>query len=140
MINDTVSREKNDLHNSIENSFNKILKNLDFIFQSMTFNTHQQLEDTHDLEIASSMSNISNEIHSLLKIINSLKVKYIKTFELHQGPNDKEVKRNVTDKLTKLDDISKNISYSIKKWKEEKDNYIMCKTILMKMHEIVPKK
>jgi hypothetical protein len=132
MINDASSRERNDLHNSIDNSFNKILKNLDFIFQSMTFNTHQQLEDTNDLEIASSMSNISSEIHSLLKIINSLKVKHIKTFELHNEHNEEEFKRNFTEKLRKLDEISKKISLSVKKWKEEKDYYIMCLKILPK--------
>ena len=77
VLNDLLAKEKNDLHKSIDNSFNNILKSLEFIFKAMNYNEEQIIEEPNDLEIASSSSNISNEISSLLKTVNDMKVKII---------------------------------------------------------------
>ena len=80
-LNDKLLEEKNDLHKSIDNSFNNILKSLEFIFKAMKYND-KIIEETNDLEIASSTSNISNELSSLLKLVNDMKVKFIKIYEI----------------------------------------------------------
>ena len=95
-LNDKLLEEKNDLHKSIDNSFNNILKSLEFIFKAMKYND-KIIEETNDLEIASSTSNISNELSSLLKLVNDMKVKFIKTYEIKK--NKRERQKEIESKM-----------------------------------------
>lgn len=123
-LNDKLLEEKNDLHKSIDNSFNNILKSLEFIFKAMKYND-KIIEETNDLEIASSTSNISNELSSLLKLVNDMKVKLIKTYEVKK--NKRERQKEIENKihyymqcLQILQELHNKISNHLKDWKLNK--------------------
>lgn len=137
VLNDLLAKEKNDLHKSIDNSFNNILKSLEFIFKAMNYNEEQIIEEPNDLEIASSSSNISNEISSLLKTVNDMKVKIIKTYEIKQNQKEKrkamyQKNSTINEKITLLQELHNTTANTIKEWKLKQSYQLMNHILLSK--------
>lgn len=121
-INSIITTEKKDLHIAIDNSFNHILRSLEFIFEGIKYNEVQYLEEANDLELSTSILTISNELNYLLKLINDMKGKFIKSYEPKKMNKQRQKdlnkdKQDILIRLNLLQELHNEMNHNLKEWK-----------------------
>jgi hypothetical protein len=115
---------KENINNLVDESVNGILKSLGTIFDNIKFNSESQLlEETNNLELSTSLELINDRLIDLLKVVNNMKVDYLKKSEYQLRRNDEvektqKIKLNMT--FEKINQMQENFNYSsqiIKDWK-----------------------
>lgn len=124
-VNTPSITEKRDFHITIDNSFNHILRSLEFIFEAIKYNEVQYLEEANDLELATSVLTISNELNYLLKLINDMKAKFIKSYEPKKMNKQRQKdlnkdKQDITIRLNLLQELHNEMNNNLKEWKSTK--------------------
>ena len=129
----SAEEQKKELHLLIDSSTNNLVKNLSNIFDALKF-TQGNVQSSGNIEINENMDSISNEINTLLNIVNKMKFREIRLKEAGQM-NDMNNNHNkiIVDSLKKLTDIHENIENYLM---ETKKSYIatMAKYICSKQN------
>ncbi len=118
--------KKEETHKKIDDTFNHIVKFMGNIFEKIKFNDVQILEETNNLEILTSTEALSNRLEEMNKIVNELKVEFLK-----KSSSDYEKKKErqmeldesmaeVAKKMLELQNLNDYSSNIIKDWKQTK--------------------
>ena len=129
------SQEAKELKNKVNNSADKLIKNLYSIFSVTKFDNNNI--STGNIELNESMDSITNEISTLLNIVNKLKIKEIK---LKNGPEKiteivkkeemlKDYEKNRKNNCKKLEEIYQNINNTLLDLKKS-EFYLQSKKII----------
>ena len=129
------NQEAKELKNIINNSADKLIKNLSNIFSVTKFDSNNI--GTGNIELNESMDSMANEINVLLNIVNKLKIKELK---LKNGPEKiteivkkeellKEYEKSRKKNCKYLEDIYQNINNSLIELKKT-EFYLQSKKII----------
>ena len=131
------NQEAKELKNIINNSADKLIKNLSNIFSVTKFDSNNI--GTGNIELNESMDSMANEINTLLNVVNKLKIRELKVRhspEKITDITDKEEKLMELEKIRKrnckyLEDVYQNINNTLLELKNS-EFYLMAKKIFGK--------
>jgi translation initiation factor 2 alpha subunit (eIF-2alpha) len=117
---------KDDLHRKVDDTVNNIIKNFGNFIENVRFNDTQLLEETNNLELATSVDQIGTKLSDLLKIVNEMKIEYLKKPEYVSKKAD-ENNKIISEELKKANNkiliLQENFNYTsslLKEWKSSK--------------------
>jgi len=124
-----IAEYKHQINIDIDSSTNSIIKHINIIFESIKFNENQELEETNNLQILSSIEMIGDKMNNLLKINNLMKADLLKKSEFNHEIK-KEIDKSNSDNISTyykrielLQDLHNNMSSALKDFKSRK-NYL----------------
>ena len=103
----SVEQQIQELHLLIDSSTNNLVKNLSNIIEALKFE-ERNIQSSGNIEINENMDSITNEINTLLNIVNKMKFRELKRQEIF--PQSNEVSNNdIVESLKKLTEIHENV-------------------------------
>ena len=126
------SEEAKELKKIINDSTEKLMKNLSNIFSATKFESSNI--KSANIELNENMDSMANQINTLLNIVNKLKIREIKT---RQNPNEnidginkasEDYKKRIKNNCKALEEIYQNINNTLAELKKS-EYYILSKTI-----------
>ena len=129
----SVEEQIKELHLLIDSSTNNLVKNLSNIVGALKFEP-SNIQSSGNIEINENMDSITNEINTLLNIVNKMKFKELKRQEIL--PQSTEVANNaIVESLKKLTEIHENVENHLMELKKL-PYAIMAKCICNKQNNI----
>ena len=129
----SVEEQIKELHLLIDSSTNNLVKNLSNIVGALKFE-QSNIQSSGNIEINENMDSITNEINTLLNIVNKMKFRELKRQEIL--PQSTEVANNViVESLKKLTEIHENVENHLMDLKKSQ-YFIMAKCICNKQNNI----
>ena len=127
----SVEEQIKELHLLIDSSTNNLVKNLSNIVGALKFE-QSNIQSSGNIEINENMDSITNEINTLLNIVNKMKFRELKRQEILPQASD-ALNNKIIESLKKITEIHENIENNLMELK--KSPYaIMAKCICNKQN------